>query len=100
MTDLDPNTLALGNFLVENGFTVAAPSMFGKPGVYSNGSVSVITLARACVSREFAAFATNAHRPATKYLQVLARDLNSRTPGAGVGAIGQCFTGGFALGSP
>ena len=31
------------------------------------------------------------------FLRALARDLNASTPGKGVGVIGQCFTGGFAL---
>ena len=52
---------------------------------------------RACVAREFAAFATNADRPVAHYLRALASDLNEKTPGKGVGVIGQCFTGGFAL---
>ncbi len=43
------------------------------------------------------AFATNAERPVARYLRALARDLNERTPGKGVGVIGMCFTGGFAL---
>ena len=30
-------------------------------------------------------------------LRALARDLNASTPGKGVGVIGLCFTGGFAL---
>ena len=29
---LHPGVLALGNHLVDNGFTVAAPSLFGTPG--------------------------------------------------------------------
>ena len=49
------------------------------------------------MTKEFAAFATNADRPIAHYLRALARDLNDRTPGKGVGVIGQCFTGGFAL---
>lgn len=57
----------------------------------------MVTLARGCVAKEFAAFATNADRPVARYLRALARDLNERTPGKGVGVIGQCFTGGFAL---
>ena len=52
---------------------------------------------RGCVAKEFAAFATNADRPVAHYLRALARDLNEKTPGKGVGVIGQCFTGGFAL---
>ena len=50
-----------------------------------------------CVAKEFAAFATNADRPVAHYLRALARDLNEKTPGKGVGVIGECFTGGFAL---
>jgi dienelactone hydrolase len=49
------------------------------------------------VAREFAAFATGKERPVSLYLRALARDLNASTPGKGVGVIGQCFTGGFAL---
>ena len=42
-------------------------------------------------------FATNAQRPVARYLRTLARDLNERTPGKGVGVIGMCISGGFAL---
>jgi dienelactone hydrolase len=97
MPGLDPASLALGNLLVDNGFTVAAPSLFGKPGIHMTRLDAVSAMLRACVAREFAAFATNANRPVTQYLRVLARDLNDDTPGPGVGVIGQCFTGGFAL---
>ena len=54
-------------------------------------------MARACVARELAAFTTNKQRPLSVFLRALARDLNASTPGKGVGVIGQCFTGGFAL---
>jgi dienelactone hydrolase len=49
------------------------------------------------VAKEFAAFATNKERPVSLFLRALARDLRASTPGKGVGVIGQCFTGGFAL---
>ena len=52
---------------------------------------------RGCVAKEFAAFATNADRPVAHYLRALARDLNEKTPGKGVGVIGECCSGGFAL---
>jgi len=97
MPGLDPVSLGLGNHLVDNGFAVAAPSLFGKPGIHMTRLDAVVTMVRACVAREFAAFATNANRPVTQYLRALARDLNDNTPGPGVGVIGQCFTGGFAL---
>lgn len=92
-----PGVLALGNHLVDNGFTVAIPSLFGTPGAPAMRPGAVGAMVRGCVAREFAAFATNADRPVGHHLRALARDLNERTPGKGVGVIGQCFTGGFAL---
>jgi dienelactone hydrolase len=94
---IHPGVLALGNHLVDNGFTVAIPSLFGEPGRPVSVGYLVPTVARACVAREFAAFATNKQRPVSVFLRALARDLNASTPGKGVGVIGQCFTGGFAL---
>ncbi|GBE64542.1 dienelactone hydrolase [Mycobacterium sp. MFM001] len=94
---IHPGVLALGNHLVDNGFTVAIPSLFGEPGRTVTIGYGVSTIARACVAREFAAFATNKNRPVSQFLRALARDLNASTPGKGVGVIGQCFTGGFAL---
>ncbi|MET0452145.1 MAG: dienelactone hydrolase family protein [Mycobacterium sp.] len=97
MPGLHPGVLALGNHLVDNGFTVAAPSLFGTPMAPAVRPGVVPVILKGCVTKEFAAFATNADRPVAHYLRALARDLNSKTPGKGVGVIGQCFTGGFAL---
>jgi dienelactone hydrolase len=94
---IHPGVLGLGNHLVDNGFTVAIPSPFGEPGRGKDPAYVAATIARVCVAREFAALATNKHRPIADYLRALARDLNASTPGKGVGVIGQCFTGGFAL---
>ncbi|HEY9302960.1 MAG TPA: dienelactone hydrolase family protein [Mycobacterium sp.] len=94
---IHPAVLGLGNHLVDNGFTVAIPSLFGEPGRPISAGYVASTIARACVAREFAAFATNKNRPVSQFLRALARDLNASTPGKGVGVIGQCFTGGFAL---
>ncbi|MGO9506543.1 MAG: dienelactone hydrolase family protein [Mycobacterium sp.] len=94
---IHPGVLGLGNHLVDNGFTVAMPSLFGEPGKPVTTRYIAATVARACVAREFAAFATNKERPVSLFLRALARDLNASTPGKGVGVIGQCFTGGFAL---
>lgn len=90
---LHPGVLGLGNHLVDNGFTVAIPSLFGRPGKAITPGYALTTIARACVTQEFAAFATDKQRPVTQFLRALARDLNEKTPGKGVGVIGQCFTG-------
>ena len=89
--------LALGNHLVDNGFTVACPSLYGTPGAPGVRPGAVPVMLRGCVAKEFAAFATNADRPVAHYLRALARDLNEKTPGKGVGVIGECWSGGFAL---
>lgn len=94
---IHPGVLGLGNHLVDNGFTVAMPSLFGEPGKPVSMGYVFATIARACVAREFAALAMNKERPVSLFLRALARDLNASTPGRGVGVIGQCFTGGFAL---
>jgi dienelactone hydrolase len=94
---IHPAVLGLGNHLVDNGFTVAIPSLFGEPGRPISAGYVLTTITRACVAREFAAFATDKQRPVSVFLRALARDLKASTPGKGVGVIGQCFTGGFAL---
>jgi dienelactone hydrolase len=97
MPNIHPGVLGLGDHLVDNGFTVAIPSLFGTPGAPISIPSAVTGILRGCVAKEFAAFATNADRPVAHFLRALARDLNEQTPGKGVGVIGQCFTGGFAL---
>jgi dienelactone hydrolase len=63
------------------------------PGV-EDGTV---TFRRACVSAEFRAFAANESSPVTVWLRSLARLAHEQCGGPGVGAIGMCFTGNFAL---
>lgn len=97
MPGVHPGVLALGNHLVDNGFTVVIPSLYGTPGAAAMRPGMVPVMVRGCVAKEFAAFAINKDRPITRYLRALARDLNAKTPGRGVGVIGQCWSGGFAL---
>jgi dienelactone hydrolase len=94
---ITPQVLGLAEHLVDEGFTVVVPSPFGVPEKEQSVGYTARTLARICVSAEFRAFAVNAERPITEFLRAVAADLNARTPGAGVGVIGMCFTGGFAL---
>jgi dienelactone hydrolase len=97
MPGIHPGVVALGNHLVDNGFTVACPSLYGTPGAPGMRPGAIPVMLRGCVAKEFAAFATNANRPIGQFLRALARDLNEKTPGKGVGVIGECWSGGFAL---
>ncbi|NUS13060.1 MAG: dienelactone hydrolase [Streptomyces sp.] len=94
---MTPAVLGLADHLVDSGFHVVVPSPFGVPGRKPSGGYVAATFAKVCVSAEFRAFATGAKRPFADYLRALARDVAARTPGPGVGVIGMCFTGGFAL---
>jgi dienelactone hydrolase len=79
------------------GFTVWMPALFGTQG----GPVSMLggmgTMLRACISREFRAFAANQSSPVVEWLRALAAHAHPLCGGKGVGAIGMCFTGNFAL---
>jgi dienelactone hydrolase len=94
---MTPEVLGFADHLVDAGFTVLVPSPFGQPGRETGVGSVLRVLPRLCVSREFRAFATEVRRPFTDWLRALAADLAGRTPGPGVGVIGMCFTGGFAL---
>lgn len=48
---IHPGVLALGNHLVDNGFTVAMPSLFGEPGKPVSPGYLVAGMTRACVAR-------------------------------------------------
>jgi dienelactone hydrolase len=50
------------------------------------------------VSREFTALALNRTSPVIGWLRRLAAEAHAECGGPGVGAVGMCFTGGFALG--
>lgn len=94
---MSPEVLGFADHLVEAGFSVAIPSLFGTPGKPVSGFYTFSTIAKLCVSKEMKAFAANSERPISKFLRALAADLNARTTGPGVGVVGMCFTGGFAL---
>ena len=54
--------------------------------------------AKICISREFTTMALNKTSPVISWLRALAKYLHAEIGGKGVGAVGMCFSGGFALG--
>jgi dienelactone hydrolase len=53
---------------------------------------------KVCISREFTSMALQKTSPIISWLRALARSLHQEVGGKGVGAVGMCFSGGFALG--
>jgi len=97
MPGITPNVTVFAQRLVDAGFTVAMPVLFGTPGREPSFGYVLKSMNTGCVSREFATWALNRTSPVIDWLRALARDLHEQCGGPGVGAIGMCFTGGFAL---
>ncbi len=94
---ITPAVIAFARRVVDAGFTVFMPEMFGVTGAEATPALLVRATVPACVSKEFKAFAMRTTPPAIDWLRALARDAHERCGGPGVGAVGMCFTGGFAL---
>lgn len=94
---LYPGVVDFGRQVAAAGFSVYLPSLIGEPGRAVGVRYTADTLARACVSREFATWATARTSPITVWLRALAKLAHVECGGPGVGAVGMCLTGGFAL---
>jgi len=79
------------------GCTAVMPVLFGEPGKPASTAYTLNSLARVCISREFNKLATKHASPVTTWLRALAAAEHERCGGPGVGVVGMCFTGGFAL---
>lgn len=97
MPGITASVLAFADRVVDAGCSVALPHLFGEPGAEPSGSVLLRAMAPACVSREFHVLATRRTSPVIEWLKALARSLHEECGGPGVGVVGMCFTGGFAL---
>ncbi|WP_233223127.1 dienelactone hydrolase family protein [Amycolatopsis sp. BJA-103] len=97
MPGISPDVLRFARWVRDAGFTVHLPSLFGTDGAYPTAEEGQQVVRRACVSAEFRAFAGGGTSPVTSWLRGLARLAHAECGGPGVGAIGLCFTGNFAL---
>jgi dienelactone hydrolase len=95
---LHPLVIRFADHVAEAGMTVFLPSLFGTPGkpVTPNYAMQSM-LAAICIRREFHVWSTQKSSPIVEWLRALARFAHAECGGKGVGAVGMCFTGGFAL---
>lgn len=105
MPGITPEVIGFARRVVAIGCSVALPHLFGEPGrdPFRNGMRSglpdmVSSIVPACVSREFTVLATGRTSPVMGWLRALGREVHEESGGPGIGVVGMCFTGGFALG--
>jgi len=97
MPGISPHVARFARWVRDAGFMVYMPSLFGRDGAVPEVEEGGAVFQRACVSAEFRALAANQTSPVTHWLRALARLAHQQCGGPGVGAIGMCFTGNFAL---
>lgn len=94
---MTPEVIGFAEEVVAAGFTVVLPHLFGEPEAPMNPVTVARSMTQVCISREFTKLATGQTTPVAGWLRSLARELHDELDGPGVGALGMCFTGGFAL---
>lgn len=103
MTEMPGITPAVAEFarrVVRAGFSVALPDLFGEAGKPASNGYILKSMVKGCVSKEFVAFATGTTSPVIGWMRGLVAEAHQRSgvgPDGGVGVVGMCFTGGFAL---
>jgi dienelactone hydrolase len=98
MPGITPAVAAFGRRVAGAGLTAVLPHLFGDDGRVPTAGYTLASLARVCMAKEFTVLATGRTSPIITWLRALAREEHERCGGPGVGAVGMCFTGGFALG--
>lgn len=94
---ITPSVAAFAERVAAAGLTVFVASLFGTPGKPFSIPYAAEQAARACIGREFSVLAARASSPITDWLRALCREVHAELGGKGVGAIGMCITGNFAL---
>ena len=98
MPGLHPLVVRFADHIVAAGMTAVMPSLFGKPGkTLSRGYAVREMLKGICIRREFNVWSTDRSSPIVDWLRALSRQMHTECGGKGVGAVGMCFTGNFAL---
>lgn len=97
MPGISPDVARFARWIRDAGFSAYVPSLFGTDGAYATADAGTTVMRRACVSAEFRVLAGGGTSPVVGWLRGLARIAHAERGGPGVGAIGMCFTGNFAL---
>lgn len=94
---ITPKVLEFAGRVRDLGASVVLPHLFGEPGKPPSAAYALDTMVRLCVSREFSCLALGSIGPVSGWLRALAATEHERCGGPGVGVVGMCFTGNYAL---
>ncbi len=94
---ISTEVLKFARRVADAGFTVVMPHLFGPVGVKTTPLNRLPELVRVCISREFHVLAENRSSPIADWLRALAKHTYDEIRGRGIGAVGMCVTGNFAL---
>jgi dienelactone hydrolase len=94
---ITPQVAGFAQRVAAAGYSVFMPLLFGEPMRPPERGYALRVILRSCISREFRVLASNQSSPIVDWLRALARHAHAECGGRGVGAIGMCFTGNFAL---
>jgi dienelactone hydrolase len=98
MPGLHPLVIRFATRVAAAGMTVFCPSLFGDPGREVSAAYGLGEMLKGiCIRREFNVWAGEKSSPIVDWLRALAAHVHAECGGKGVGAVGMCFTGGFAL---
>ncbi len=87
-------TLRLADKLIQAGFSIVLPHLFGPLEKTSTGGNLLRVM---CMRREFALFSANKSSPIVDWLRALCANIKASREAKGVGVIGMCLTGNFAI---
>lgn len=94
---ITPEVARFATRVADAGFSVWMPQLFGTPLQALTPASVARSIAQVCIRREFHLLAADRSSPVVDWLRALARHAHAACGGPGVGAVGMCLTGNFAL---
>jgi dienelactone hydrolase len=94
---ITPPVAGYATRVADAGFAVHLPNLVGTPMRPMSPGYLLASTARICISRQWRVLAANRSSPVVDWLRALARRAHIECGGPGVGAVGLCLTGNFAL---
>jgi dienelactone hydrolase len=94
---ITPQVVRFARYVAEAGFSVYMPYLIGETMRPVAIGYALGQMARVCISREFRVLASHRSSPIVDWLRAFANQAHKEQGGKGVGAVGMCLTGNFAL---